>query len=128
MFYFKTKLSESKQHGIGIFADEKIPKGALIWSPSPALSLHFTEDEFNKLPEADRNVISHYGYFHKQFNIWHLAADDSRYVNHSNNPTSTVSEDGWGLAALIDIQPGVEITQNYADFETESDMKKRGLL
>jgi SET domain-containing protein len=30
--YFQIELKESPLHGLGIFAVEKIPKGAVIWS------------------------------------------------------------------------------------------------
>lgn len=128
MFYFRTKLKQSPNHGIGIYADEDIPKDALIWNPSPALSLHWSEEEFNNLPEDDKRVIAHYGYFHKEHKIWHLAADDSRYVNHSKTPTSTVSDDSWGLKAITDLKQGDEITQDYNDFENEEFQRKRGLI
>jgi SET domain-containing protein len=128
MFHFKTKLRESPHHGIGIFADEFIPADSLLWTPSSSLSLHWTEEEFNALPQSDQEIISHYGYFHKEFKIWHLAADDSRYVNHSKNPTVTVSDDNWGLKTLKDLNPGDEITQDYNDFEDEESQIKRGLI
>jgi SET domain-containing protein len=127
MFYFKTTLKESPNHGIGIFADEDIPINTLIWSPSPALSLHYSEEEFEKLSSEDKKVITHYGYFHRKNKVWHLAADDSRYVNHSKNPTSVVTKDGWGLQALTNIKKGEEITQNYLDFEEPHFLKERGI-
>jgi SET domain-containing protein len=128
MFYYKTKLKESNHHGIGIFADEHIPAETVLWVPSPALSLHYSEDEFNTLSENEKQTISHYGYFHKEFKVWHLAADDSRYINHSKNPNVTVTEDGWGLKTLIDLKLGDEIVQDYNDFEDIDSQRKRGLL
>jgi SET domain-containing protein len=127
MFHYKTKLKESNNHGIGLFADENIPADVILWNPSPALTLHFSTEEFNSLPESDQKIITHYGYFHKEFNVWHLAADDSRYINHSKNPTVGISPDGWGLKTLIELKSGDEITQNYSDFEDKDAMIARGL-
>ena len=48
MLYVKTKIRLSKVHGIGLFADENIPKGTVIWRFTPGFDLKFTDDQIKK--------------------------------------------------------------------------------
>jgi SET domain-containing protein len=116
MFLKKTYISPSSIHGLGLFAAEPIQAGEQIRMPSSNLTLHWSHEEFELLPEDDRRIISHYGYFHKEHRVRHLSADDSRYINHSATPTIEVTPDD-GVRAIGDIPPGTELTQNYSDFE-----------
>ena len=53
-----------------------------------------------------------YGYFHEKSERWHVAYDNIRYLNHSENPNVTQDED-MNMTALCDISAGSELTQNY---------------
>jgi uncharacterized cupin superfamily protein len=83
MFYVKVKLKESKIHGIGLFADEDIPKGKTVYSDNNKLDLFLSEKEFSSLADNEKNTIKHYGFFDKSVGKWHLNFDDMRFCNHS---------------------------------------------
>ncbi len=117
MFLQKTHVAPSWIHGLGLFAAEPIKAGEPIRIPSPALTLHWSQDDFLSLPQEDRKVIAHYGYFHKEQSMWHFSAEDIRYVNHSTTPTVGRIVDSDGVYALADMSEWTEITQNYADCE-----------
>ena len=51
MLLIKTKIQESRIHGIGLFADEFIPKGTEIWKFTPGFDMKFTREEILKFPE-----------------------------------------------------------------------------
>ncbi len=51
MLLVKTKLGLSKIHGIGLFADENIKKGTIIWKFTPDFDLKFTKAQIEKFPK-----------------------------------------------------------------------------
>lgn len=122
MFLKKTYLNKSIIHGIGLFADEDILKGEIIWTPSDIFTLHIDKNDFEELHESDKSMVRHYGYFHKEMGIWHFGSDNSRFINHSKDPTITRTDTGDGVQALRDILKGDELTQNYTDFEELRDL------
>jgi len=122
MFYKKVYLAPSDVHGIWLFAGEAIKKWETVWIPSEVFTLHIPQDAYDALPKEDQEVIAHYGYFHKEQKIWHFSAENARYINHSVQPTiGIVVENDW-VMALVDIEPGQELTQNYQDFEELRDL------
>jgi len=46
IFHIKIKLDKSKINGIGLFADEDIKKGQIIYSINNKLDLLLTSEEF----------------------------------------------------------------------------------
>ena len=115
MFYVKTKLKESKIHGIGLFADQDIKKNAPVYSTNESLNLKLSEREFSRLPEDEKSTIRHYGYFDNKSNTWNLCFDNIRFCNHSVE-CNIALRDGK-VVALRDIKNGEELTQDYGDFE-----------
>lgn len=115
MFHVKTKLKESRIHGIGLFADQDIIKGSKIYSISEDLDLFLTDNALLDLSEDEIRTIKHYGYFDKEKSVWHLAFDDIRYCNHEKNANMILSTNC--LIAKRDIKKGEELTQDYSEFE-----------
>ncbi|OGJ16321.1 hypothetical protein A3K73_01900 [Candidatus Pacearchaeota archaeon RBG_13_36_9] len=115
MFYIKTKLKNSRLHGLGLFAGQNIKKGQKIYTGNEKLDLFLSEEEFSRLPIDEQNTIKHYGYFDKEKHKWHLAFDDIRFCNHSSDGNITLKEKS--LVAKRDIKKGEELTQNYSEFE-----------
>ena len=113
MLHIKYKLDTSKHHGIGLFAGEDIPKGKLIYTPSPLLDVNITQEQFDLLAENEKQEILWWGF----------------YDNHSYEANITQNEryvDAY-LVTVRDIKEGEELTQNYLEFESESDLMRRGI-
>jgi len=93
--YAEIKLSDI--HGLGLFAKKLIPKGLLTYS-----------------------------YYERDLDSLIFCLDNSRFVNHSFNANSGASKDenGFCAAALRDIQPGEEITEDYSKYTLCSWLKK----
>jgi uncharacterized protein len=131
MLLVKTRLSPSTISGIGLHADEFIPKGTIIWEFSPGIDLKFTPYQHNLLKKF-RNFEAFDRYFYKSIisDCFILCADDGRFINHSNHPnTIDTPEREEGLTiALRDIQRGEEITSNYASFDGEYEDYKHLLI
>lgn len=110
MLLVKTKIKESLINGIGLFADEFIPRGATIFKES-IFTKHFTESEYELLPKLQKEFLNHYCYF--LGGIWRCSLDNDRFINHSDNP-NTLEVDEITTVALIDINIDDEITTNYS--------------
>ncbi len=115
MFYVKAKLKESPIHGIGLFADEDIPKGEKIYSNNPKLDLNISLEEFDSLSQDEKKTIQHYGYFDYKLNKWHLSFDNFKFCNHNQNNNMTRIENE--VIAKKDIKKGEELTHDYLEFE-----------
>jgi SET domain-containing protein len=113
MLLVKTKLGESKIHGIGLFADQFIPTGSVIFQEEEFFTKKITRDEFEKLTELQKDFLMHYSYRYEK--LLKLSLDNDRFMNHSNDP-NTDDSDPLKTVATRDIQPGEEITCNYNFF------------
>jgi SET domain-containing protein len=122
MLLVKTKLSTSNINGIGLYAEEFIPKGTVIWKFTPNLDLKFTQDEYQELKQQHGfEVLEKYIYKSLVSGCYILCADDGRFINHSFSPNTMdtpLDEEGLTIA-LADIKPGEEITSNYEDFDAD---------
>lgn len=129
MIHFKYKLKASGLHGIGLFTDQPLTKGQLLYTASPLLDLNITQEQFGKLDEKEKKEILWWGFFDQPSQMWHVDFDVSKFINHSYAATVTQDEnhDEAYLAATRDIEAGEELTQNYLEFETEEDLEKRGI-
>ena len=66
MMCVKTKLGVSKTHGIGLFADEFIPKATIIWKFTPNFDLKFTKEQIKGFPKAVQNYLKDYMWLSKK--------------------------------------------------------------
>jgi SET domain-containing protein len=130
MIHVKYKLDKSNKHGIGLFADEDIKKGTAVYTASPVLDTNITQKQFDFLDEKEKKEILWWGFFDEPSQRWHVDFDVSKFINHSYEGTVTQDKKHFEahLVAARDIKKGEEFTQNYLEFETEDDLKKRGIL
>ena len=54
MLLVKTYLDKSPIHGLGVFAAERIPRGAKIWRFVEGFDRCYTPKQFARLPKAAR--------------------------------------------------------------------------
>ncbi len=129
MIHIKYKLDKSDHHGVGLFADESIKKGSLIYTSSPLLDVNITQEQFDSLDEKEKQEIRWWGFFDKPTQKWHVDFDVSHFINHSYEGTVTQDQNRVEtyLIATRDIEAGEELTQNYLEFETEEDLQARGI-
>jgi SET domain-containing protein len=106
MLKIKTKLGPSKIHGIGLFADQCIRKGAKIWEWNV-----FYDRIIAKLPDDKIGIAFMKKYACKVSGKYMLCCDDCRFMNHSDKPNIDCY-DGYDLANK-NIKRGEELTCNY---------------
>lgn len=110
----RTKIAQSPIHGMGLYADEFIPKGTLIWTYDTHFDVSFTEYHMKDLSEHAVRLLQRYAYPDEAIGTYILCGDDARFINHSINP-NTDEVLGVGTVARRDIQAGEEIVSNYAE-------------
>lgn len=129
MIHIKYKLDRSNKHGIGLFADENLKKGTLIYTASPLLDVNITNEQFNTLSDREKEEFQWWGFFDEPSQRWHVDFDVSKFINHSTE--GTVTQDKNHVEAYLvtsrDVEKGEELTQNYLEFESEADLKRRGI-
>lgn len=121
MMLVKTKVLPSKLHGLGLFADQFIPKGTVIWKFTPGFDLRFTEEQIKKFPKILRDYLENYYWLNEKTGKYVFSSDNGKYFNHSKNPNSLSAyyegEEEVITKALRDIKKGEEITDDYTTFE-----------
>jgi SET domain-containing protein len=114
MLLVRTRLGPSSIHGIGAFAADPIPKGAIIWEFREGFDLRLTEEELQRLAPPAQEQALKYSYVESGHYI--LCADDARFFNHSENPNTDDTSELYTIAAR-DIAAGEELTSDYRTFD-----------
>jgi len=118
MLLVKTRIGESRIHGIGLFADEFIPKGTVTWEYDPELDFSFTKEKLDSFPKNVRDYFLFYCYYDKKRDLYIMPTDHLKFINHSANSNlinieSTPDQD----IASRDIKPGEELLCDYNKFD-----------
>lgn len=122
MFTVKTKIEKSEIHGIGVFADEFIPNGTVIWKYQENFDITLSNEQFEQLPKSAQEFFVHYGHYSKAEGGYVLCGDNARFTNHSKSPAMqmlTVTDS----VAVRDINIGEEITEDYEYFDEKYKLK-----
>ncbi|MFT3731706.1 MAG: SET domain-containing protein [Hyphomicrobium sp.] len=127
MLMVKTRLGLSDIAGIGLFAAEDIPKGAVTWRFMGDFDRLLTAAEIDRLPEPARSDLLNHVYLNAASGRFVLCADNARFMNHADDPnTEGVHEpgaiEGYDIATR-DIQAGEEMTCDYRTFDAHVDVK-----
>ena len=120
MLIVKTKIAPSKTSGIGLFADQFISKGTVVWKFQENFDLLLSKNEIQKLSEPARKQFYNYAYLDKKYNKYMLCSDDARFFNHSKNFNCDERIDDI-TTAVRDINAGEELLVNYNDFYGDVD-------
>jgi len=115
MYLVKTIIHESSIEGNGIFADEYIPMGTIIYFFKKG-DVIVRANEISSLPEEEKNKIVKYGMQDESGN-WLLGEGEEK-LNHScdANSLSLFVDDIYCDIAVRDISEGEEITADYSLF------------
>jgi SET domain-containing protein len=117
MLLISTYVAPSSIEGLGVFADEFVPKGSLIWSLNPKFDIFVNEIEISALPPQIQGYLARYSYPHLEMPGYRVIdMDNGKFMNHSLTPNTDfrVFDKGY---ALTDIARGKEITCNYHEFD-----------
>lgn len=117
----KTVVKKSSIQGVGLFADEDIKKGTVVWTFMEDIDRKYSHDEVQQMAPTVRNFLDTYSYLSVTTRTHVLSGDNDRFINHSDEPnvilhhTERLGEKD-DIAAR-DIQKGEELTCNYFLFD-----------
>jgi len=120
MLLVKTYIDKSTIHGIGLFAEEFIPKDTLVWKMSD-LDLMLEKEKFKFLPETAQEYLRKHGDWDKELRKITMSFDNDKFMNHSFTPN--IRYDSQKTFAKRDIQIGEEMTINYYEFDESANDK-----
>lgn len=105
----RTKVPRSQIHGRGLFADQDIPPGTVVWRFDPRV-----DKVVRRLKTAPARYwrFRHFAYFDRHLQQWVYSMDKTKWMNHDVQPNTVPSTDG-SLVSVRSIPPGHEITTNY---------------
>ena len=125
MFIVRTSLRYSAIHGIGVFLEEPVEKGQVVWQYDPRIDVAIPQDELQGFPIAMQLYLKVYTYIEMVDNqrVMILSADHAKHVNHSDHPNLFDTPDGRQEIAARDIAAGEELTCNYFASDLEAAVK-----
>jgi uncharacterized protein len=122
MLLIPTYIAPSKIEGVGVFAEEDIPAGTLIWQLDPKLDRLIHESELGSLSPMFQKFAERYGYpYPHDPSQLIVELDNGRFMNHSDYPNTVFSDPDVGFT-IRDIAAGEEILCNYAEFDPSFEM------
>lgn len=121
MLCIRTKVQPSEVSGLGLFADENITKGTVIWKFEPRLDLLISKEDIEVMSKPAKEQIYNYAYLDRKYNKFLLCGDDARFFNHSIDCNCDDSNEDITIASR-DIKKGEELTVNYSTFYGDSDL------
>ena len=122
MLIVKTSAKPSTIQGVGLFAEEKIPKGTVIWKFNPIFDILFDPEEILNMSDTEKELLNRYSYLSIATGKYVYSIDNSRFTNHSStmNNVDVCFVPGEQEALEIanrDIEEGEEILVNYRTFD-----------
>lgn len=118
MLSVKTKIGPSNIHGFGLFADQNILKGEIVWQHDEFFDQHISEKKFLMMSEYVQQYIKRYGHKDMHHSIYILCGDNARFTNHSYKPNVEMITPNISIANR-DIKIGEEITEDYRTYDEE---------
>jgi len=122
----KYQVKEGK-YGMGIFVDEDIKKGTLIWKYNQDVNVRVICKSWDGESDLRQYLTTFPSYEQKQDLLIHMYCehgychqllDDCQFWNHSDNPnTGCNGPDPFNAYALRDIQKGEELLDDYGTYE-----------
>lgn len=117
MMLVSTYVGPSGIEGVGIFAEEAIKAGTLIWELDEGFDMIVPRDKLDSVPEHLVTFFERYAYpLHTAPDKLVLEFDHGRFMNHQEQPNTDFLEVVKGYA-LRDIAAGEELTCNYSEFD-----------
>ena len=113
MLKIDTYLGKSSIEGIGLFTNEDINVGDIIIRRSPLTELTYIESELMVLLSNNPKLYD-YAWFNRSH--WIIDLDDTRHMNHSENPNVHYDSTTKTYKANKFISKGTELTVDYSAF------------
>lgn len=128
MYLVPVEVKHSSIHGKGVFAKKAIAKDTVIWKYAEGHDRKMDVETFDNLDHKDRKALERISYLSPQSDMWVSPPEDDPacFTNHSNEANMSVVIDAKKseepiFVANRDIAAGEELTNDYAEFDQNSD-------
>lgn len=118
MVLFDYRIDKSELNGLGVFTNENIKEGDVLFKASPALDIELTKEQFGMLEEVEKRDFIHYGYLDKRTSTYKLDFDTAlRFLNYAKDGNVYQDKEHMEtyLIAKRDIKKDEEITFDYLE-------------
>jgi SET domain-containing protein len=113
-------VDRSAIEGLGLFCAEPLQAGQAIYRYDWRFVMVMTDAEVRELPPAMQQAVLKYSYrgrgSKRLSGAMYYCADDSRFMNHSDEPSTLWREDQGVYVAVRDLPAGAELSCDYRDF------------
>jgi uncharacterized protein len=118
MFKYRTevKVASNPDMGLGLFAKEFIPKGAIVWEFIDGVDIKLSQKVFDTLNDAQKEYFYKYAWLDDDGNRY-ASGDLANFVNHSYTPNLETHDEV--TCTNTDIQEGDEFFLNYKEFDLD---------
>jgi uncharacterized protein len=118
MLLVKTKLNNDAYGGIGLYSAQVIAKDAIVWQYDPRFTITLTKNEVDSFSTLYQNWVNKFAYnfCDADNDDVYLDIDDSRFMNHSTQPSTYYDAVARAYRASHRIMIGEELTIDYRDF------------
>lgn len=123
MLTVNTYLAPSPVHGIGLFAAEDIPTGAVVWKFNRHIDKTFSKKVFLAMCQGvDQCSLRHLlNSSYRRGGRYFYLTDNARFINHSERCDNIVFSDDYTEIATRDIMAHEELLENYLHAYDTSD-------
>lgn len=122
MLTINASSGPSRIHRLGLFAHEIISAGTKIAEYRAGFDQVLTPGQVDALPPAVREQFLRHAIYSAELACFVCDGDDGRFTNHAEQANSR--QVGLASYATQTIQPGEEITLNYAEMGAEAPVVK----
>jgi len=117
MLQIAASVGASEVHGSGLFAQNFVPKGTVIWRFDPNTAIKMSVEDFTasclKLPFDEQVKWVQHSYL--KDGVLFRVLDDSKFINHLPSKKNVALSNWKEEVALKDIHPGEELFEDYHD-------------
>lgn len=115
MLTVKTYLAPSRIHGIGLFAEEDIWPGTVVWRYNAFIDNKLPRERFLQLcKEVDDCTLKHLLHSsYKRNDQYFYLTDNARFINHSEHNCNIAFVDDSMEIAIERIRAHEELLENY---------------
>ena len=118
MMLVRSRVAASSIEGLGVYADEFIPSGTLVWQLNRNFITTFRRADLEQFPFHIREFVEKYSFpDFEDVSLLYIELDNGRFMNHSETPNTDFTAFHKGYA-IRDIAVGEEITCNYYEFDS----------
>ena len=127
MFLYKVevKIAINPKMGLGLFTKEFIPKGAIVWEFVEGVDVKMNKTTFNKLNYAQQDFFEKYGW-KEDDGFYYLSCDLTNFINDNEHKNLDVVGDV--IISNKDIQIGMELFEDYSEFDSEFNTYKNEFI